>query len=336
MVPIRLKMLWAAFANFIMSVMLSAIILYLIGEAYSLAYHSRVFPARVTEYKYEYVRGYGPTANPHYEHRHTLLVDGKMHSFTHSRAIPIGTEFYVRLSDNEWFLEAYDSSKKGFLDYLGYGWIGLLICIPLWVLTGYGVVSRTIRGVALGKDVEEEEEQHRMLRQARRNHNDAINRPRSTLHNQQSSSNVRNEETRREADLRQAERRRLEEERLKAESARRATQEQQEKERCRAEETRRRADEQRGRENEKQANQQNRNRQNAAEPVCKDEHHYASKLGLHGQMTFSDIKQCYRELASQYHPDKVSHLGPLLREVAATEMKELNEAYEYFKKKFGA
>jgi DnaJ like chaperone protein len=37
----------------------------------------------------------------------------------------------------------------------------------------------------------------------------------------------------------------------------------------------------------------------------------------------------------QYHPDRVAHLGPKLREVAEHEMKEINEAYDFFRRKYG-
>jgi DnaJ like chaperone protein len=34
----------------------------------------------------------------------------------------------------------------------------------------------------------------------------------------------------------------------------------------------------------------------------------------------------------QYHPDKVSHLGDEFRTGAEEKMKEINQAYDYFKK----
>lgn len=59
--------------------------------------------------------------------------------------------------------------------------------------------------------------------------------------------------------------------------------------------------------------------------------YYGQVLGLKGQVTFDDIRRRYRDLVAQYHPDKVSHLGPKLKEVAESEMKEINEAYQFFK-----
>ena len=57
-------------------------------------------------------------------------------------------------------------------------------------------------------------------------------------------------------------------------------------------------------------------------------------LGLHSEDTWEAIRKRYRELASQYHPDKVNHLGNKLKEVAEREMKEINEAYKFFRKKY--
>jgi hypothetical protein len=61
------------------------------------------------------------------------------------------------------------------------------------------------------------------------------------------------------------------------------------------------------------------------------EEYYARVLGLEKQETLEDIKKRYRELVTQYHPDKVNHLGTKLKRVAEEEMKRINEAYHYFK-----
>lgn len=62
----------------------------------------------------------------------------------------------------------------------------------------------------------------------------------------------------------------------------------------------------------------------------KDEKYYGNVLGLRGKVSLDDVRQQYRHLAMQYHPDKVNHLGPKLRKLAEMEMKELNEAFHYF------
>ncbi len=49
---------------------------------------------------------------------------------------------------------------------------------------------------------------------------------------------------------------------------------------------------------------------------------------------FPKIKSTYRSTIAQYHPDKVSAMGAEIREVAEKKAKEINQAYEYFRKKF--
>jgi DnaJ like chaperone protein len=66
----------------------------------------------------------------------------------------------------------------------------------------------------------------------------------------------------------------------------------------------------------------------------KPEKYYAEILGLTGSVTPVELKQIYRNLAMQYHPDKVAHLGPKLRQVAHEEMKRINEAYTFFREKY--
>ena len=65
------------------------------------------------------------------------------------------------------------------------------------------------------------------------------------------------------------------------------------------------------------------------------EERYYEILGLSPGATFEEIKAAYRKLSMQYHPDKVNHLGEEFRRVAEEKMKELNEAYQFLKKKFG-
>lgn len=59
--------------------------------------------------------------------------------------------------------------------------------------------------------------------------------------------------------------------------------------------------------------------------------HYAT-LGLENGASKEEIKQAYRKLSMQYHPDKVRHLGDEFRAVAEEKMKEINAAYDFFKK----
>ncbi|MBW1731023.1 MAG: DnaJ domain-containing protein [Deltaproteobacteria bacterium] len=51
-------------------------------------------------------------------------------------------------------------------------------------------------------------------------------------------------------------------------------------------------------------------------------------LGLRRGASLQDVHKAYRELASKYHPDKVSHLGHEFRDLAEKRFKEINEAYQ--------
>lgn len=54
-------------------------------------------------------------------------------------------------------------------------------------------------------------------------------------------------------------------------------------------------------------------------------------LGVAGNASPEEIKHAYRQLASQYHPDKVSHLGDEFKLLAEKRFKEIQEAYELLK-----
>ncbi|WP_420208661.1 DnaJ domain-containing protein [Candidatus Electronema sp. JC] len=61
---------------------------------------------------------------------------------------------------------------------------------------------------------------------------------------------------------------------------------------------------------------------------------YRTVLGVEENADFAAIKKAYRQLSMQYHPDKVAHLGAEFKRVAEEKMKEINAAYDYFRKKF--
>jgi hypothetical protein len=63
---------------------------------------------------------------------------------------------------------------------------------------------------------------------------------------------------------------------------------------------------------------------------------HARTLGLSGSFEFADVKKNYYERMKEYHPDRVSGLGPKLRELAEIESKKINAAYEFFTKTFRA
>ena len=70
------------------------------------------------------------------------------------------------------------------------------------------------------------------------------------------------------------------------------------------------------------------------EEARKVESAHGKALGLQGKLTPDEIKKKYRELMTQYHPDKVRNMGDEIREVAERKAKEINEAYDYFRKKY--
>lgn len=60
--------------------------------------------------------------------------------------------------------------------------------------------------------------------------------------------------------------------------------------------------------------------------------HYYAILGLEPGASMEEIKRVYRKMSMKYHPDKVRHLGEEFRTVAEQKMKEINAAYDYFKR----
>ncbi|MBW2370274.1 MAG: DnaJ domain-containing protein [Deltaproteobacteria bacterium] len=51
-------------------------------------------------------------------------------------------------------------------------------------------------------------------------------------------------------------------------------------------------------------------------------------LGLATDASAKEIRQAYRRLANQYHPDKVVHLGEEFQQLAEKRFKEIQEAYQ--------
>jgi DnaJ like chaperone protein len=68
--------------------------------------------------------------------------------------------------------------------------------------------------------------------------------------------------------------------------------------------------------------------------AASQEKRYSTVLGVDETADFAVIKKAYRTLSMQYHPDKVAHLGAEFKRVAEEKMKEINAAYDYFRKKF--
>jgi hypothetical protein len=56
-------------------------------------------------------------------------------------------------------------------------------------------------------------------------------------------------------------------------------------------------------------------------------------LGVRKGAPSKEIKEAYRRLANQYHPDKVLHLGDEFKELAEIRFKEIQAAYQELKAK---
>lgn len=74
-------------------------------------------------------------------------------------------------------------------------------------------------------------------------------------------------------------------------------------------------------------------KQTPSKPL-RDPAYYARVLDIKGRVTKDEVRAQYKRLAAQYHPDKVAHLGDRLRAVADEEMKNINEAYDFFRKTY--
>lgn len=62
-----------------------------------------------------------------------------------------------------------------------------------------------------------------------------------------------------------------------------------------------------------------------------DRDRYYEILGLSPGASPEDIKNAYRKLSKEYHPDLVSHLGEEFRKIAEEKMKDINMAYNHLK-----
>ena len=70
------------------------------------------------------------------------------------------------------------------------------------------------------------------------------------------------------------------------------------------------------------------------EGITKDERYFGRVLGLSGKISKADITNRYKQLIAKYHPDKVLHLGTEFQQMAEQKTKQINEAYEFFRRKY--
>lgn len=61
---------------------------------------------------------------------------------------------------------------------------------------------------------------------------------------------------------------------------------------------------------------------------------HAMTLRLNGQVTTDEIKKAYKNLARIFHPDALSGQNALLVSLAAEHFKEINNSYDYFRRKY--
>src|SRR5690606_28835178 len=64
------------------------------------------------------------------------------------------------------------------------------------------------------------------------------------------------------------------------------------------------------------------------------EEYFYSILNINRNSSVDEIKKAYKEEIRKYHPDKVEHLGNEFKEIAEKKSKDINKAYNYFRRKF--
>ena len=73
-----------------------------------------------------------------------------------------------------------------------------------------------------------------------------------------------------------------------------------------------------------------------AEPKAKEsERYYRDVLGVSEADGEQEIRAAYRSQLAKYHPDKVTHLGDEFYELASFRTKDIIQAYDYLKNKYG-
>ena len=59
-----------------------------------------------------------------------------------------------------------------------------------------------------------------------------------------------------------------------------------------------------------------------------------AKLGLKSGVDYSEIKKAYRELAKEYHPDKLAGMSQGIQDLAKVKFQQIQNAYEYLNKHY--
>jgi len=73
-----------------------------------------------------------------------------------------------------------------------------------------------------------------------------------------------------------------------------------------------------------------------AEPKAEEsERYYRGVLGISEADGEQEIRAAYRSQLAKYHPDKVTHLGDEFYELASFRTREIIQAFDYLKNKYG-
>lgn len=65
------------------------------------------------------------------------------------------------------------------------------------------------------------------------------------------------------------------------------------------------------------------------------EDHYRFVIGVPRDAGEDEVRSAYRTQLNRYHPERVTHLGTEFHDLASRRTRELIEAYEFLKKKYG-
>jgi DnaJ-domain-containing protein 1 len=81
----------------------------------------------------------------------------------------------------------------------------------------------------------------------------------------------------------------------------------------------------------KKSNQDEQKQQTKS--YTKSDEYYYKILEVNQNFTNEEIKKAYKQLIIQYHPDKTTNLGIEIQNLAKKKTQEINEAYNFIRKK---
>jgi DnaJ-domain-containing protein 1 len=81
--------------------------------------------------------------------------------------------------------------------------------------------------------------------------------------------------------------------------------------------------------------QQPATEESSGDGVRSEERRCREILGVSYSADEREIRAAYRSQLAKYHPDKVTHLGDEFYDLASRRTKEIIEAYQFFKSRYG-